>query len=160
MKPGAKKGEAMKAVSDQVIQANRANSLKSTGPKDTKKTKLNAVSHGLYMKETQAQAFFGNKYDRKRAELRNFYNLDDLDPLAQLLLSSASFHLLKLEKAYKELMPEEMTGGAFWGFGKRVEDPLKSQMLFRHESRAIDVLKQLQCLSTNKENHNDNEQEH
>jgi hypothetical protein len=39
-----------KKVSDKVIAANRANGRKSTGPRDSSASKLNAVKHGLLSK--------------------------------------------------------------------------------------------------------------
>ena len=103
-------------MSDQVehaakIEANRANAQKSTGPKDTSLTRLNAVKHGLLsnevlMKDEDGEALAGLG-ERMRQELLPQGELENI--LVDRIVSSVwrLKRALRVERQYLEQQPSE-----------------------------------------------------
>jgi len=106
-------------MSDQVehtakIGANRANAQKSTGPKDTSLTRLNAVKHGLLsnevlMKDEDGEALAGLG-ERMRQELAPEGELENI--LVDRIVSSIwrLKRALRVERQYLEQQPSEGKG--------------------------------------------------
>lgn len=58
-----------KTISDKVLAANRANALKSTGPRDCGNSKMNALKHGLLAKRLRLKEDQQAEFDEILAEL-------------------------------------------------------------------------------------------
>jgi hypothetical protein len=96
------------------IEANRSNAQKSTGPKDTSLTRLNAVKHGLLsnevlMKDEDGGALAGLG-ERMRQELAPDGELENI--LVDRIVSSVwrLKRALRVERQYLEQTPSEGKG--------------------------------------------------
>ena len=84
-------------ISEQKLNANRQNSKLSTGPKDTSKTRYNAVKHGITSKQVVVPQVDGidaaERYDQTRAAL--WEECSPQGPLEESLLDqiASGFHL-------------------------------------------------------------------
>lgn len=69
-------GKKRKAVSLKQLEANRRNAQKSTGPKDTSVTRLNALKHGLLSKEVVIKEGDGKENEEEFRNLLEQLNKD------------------------------------------------------------------------------------
>lgn len=135
------------------LSMQRLNAAKSTGPNDTTLTRLNATKHGLFGSPGR---MLDSHEAREMAELTrtlaDHWKADCDDPETLLRLNSASFHLLRLMRAYPKLL-----AAADRGFGilmiSRPEPSPESQLaqiniLIRHENAAM---RAMEWIRTNKE---------
>jgi hypothetical protein len=86
--PGAKK----KVTSQRRIEANRHNALLSTGPRDTQRTRFNAVRHGL-LAEGLTQWDDAEEFEETILAFRAIYDLSD--PLDAFLITRMALDMLR-----------------------------------------------------------------
>ncbi len=98
------------------IQANRKNAQKSTGPKDTTKTRLNAVKHGLLSKEVllqwESETTLKNLGKRLREDL---LPQGELECLLVDRIVAAMWRLRRLHSIEVEMMEGDVGDGVEFG---------------------------------------------
>lgn len=108
------------------VEANKANALKSTGPKNTKLTRLNAVKHGLLSNEVLMKGEDGEALaalgERMRQELSPQGELENI--LVDRIVSSIwrLRRALRIETQYLDQQPSGQNSNLLAALGR--QDPM------------------------------------
>ena len=87
------------------LDANRANALKSTGPRDTSLTRLNATTHGFFSREVVLRTESRSEFDSMAAPLRQAFDPQDaVQELFADLAIAAAWRLKRLHRLERQLL--------------------------------------------------------
>lgn len=98
-----RKGERT-VVSERKLEANRRNAKRSTGPKDTRRTRLNAQKHGLLSKEATIKNGAAKADQRELDSLREALREDPEGTMKEILIERITFCAWFQRRAHHALM--------------------------------------------------------